>query len=92
MTIEERVRSASAQAAARPGRQWTGRMIAPLSDAGQGTPASFVSRSFTLSSAPSEAVLHISAQGLYRAFINGRRVGDDLLPRLHRPSRAHPLE
>ncbi|MEK1932093.1 MAG: family 78 glycoside hydrolase catalytic domain [Pararhizobium sp.] len=54
-------------------------MIAPLSDAGQGTPASFVARSFALSSVPEKVVLNISAQGLYRAFVNGRRVGEDLL-------------
>jgi alpha-L-rhamnosidase len=78
MTILER-RLEAAQAAARPGRQWTGRMIAPLSDAGQGTPASFVGRNFSLADLPADVVLHISAQGLYRAFINGQRVGDDLL-------------
>ena len=79
MTIQGRVRSTSGQAAARSGRRWAGRMIAPLSDAGQGTPASFVSRNFPLSAVPVEAALHISAQGLYRAFVNGKRVGNDLL-------------
>jgi alpha-L-rhamnosidase len=79
MTIQERVRGVSAQATSRPGRGWTGQMIAPLSDAGQGTPASFVASSVSLTSVPAEAILHISAQGLYRAFINGVRVGTDLL-------------
>jgi len=60
-------------------RTWTGQMIAPLSDAGQGSQASFVARDFTLAEVPSAVTLHISAQGLYRAFINGHRVGDDLL-------------
>lgn len=78
MTILERVRE-PAQERSRVGRSWTGRMIAPLSDAGQGTPASFVARSFALSTVPEKVVLHISAQGLYRAFVNGRRVGGDLL-------------
>ena len=76
MTMHERVRGAAAQ---RPGRGWTGRMIAPLSDAGRATPASFVAQGFSLSAVPASAVLHVSAQGLYRAFINGKRVGDDLL-------------
>jgi alpha-L-rhamnosidase len=38
-----------------------------------------VARNFDLAKIPSEAVLHITAQGLYRAFVNGVRVGDDLL-------------
>ena len=58
---------------------WSAQMIAPLSDAGQGTPASFVAQDFTLSAVPADARLRISAQGLYRCFINGIRVGQDLL-------------
>jgi alpha-L-rhamnosidase len=62
------------------GRAWTAQMIAPLSDAGQGTQASFVGRDFDLDKVPGGPVwLHVSAQGLYRAFLNGQRVGDDLL-------------
>lgn len=57
----------------------TARMIRPLADRGVGTPASFVGKSFTLDSVPNSATLHISALGLYRSFINGRRVGNDLL-------------
>jgi len=76
MTMHERVRGATAQ---RSGREWTGRMIAPLSDAGRATPASFVAQGFSLAAVPASAVLHLSAQGLYRAFINGKRVGQDLL-------------
>jgi alpha-L-rhamnosidase len=60
-------------------RKWSAQMIAPLSDRGQGTAASFVGRTFDLTAVPSEATLHISAQGLYRCFINGQRVGDDVL-------------
>jgi len=58
---------------------WQARMIRPLSDKGVGTPASFVARSFALEKVGGSEVLHISALGLYRAFINGRRVGNDLL-------------
>lgn len=54
-------------------------MIRPLSDQGQGTPASFVQKRFDLDAVDGSEVLHISALGLYRAFINGQRVGDDLL-------------
>ena len=54
-------------------------MIAPSCDAGQGTAGTFVSREFQLDAVPSTARLRISALGLYRAFINGRRVGDDLV-------------
>ncbi len=59
--------------------QFAASMIAPDCDAGQGTAGTFVSRRFTLEKSPTEATLRISALGLYRAFINGRRVGNDLL-------------
>ncbi len=54
-------------------------MIAPVADRGQGTPATFVSKSFSLAHVSADTQLHISAQGLYRCFINGERVGQDLL-------------
>ncbi|WP_283192840.1 alpha-L-rhamnosidase [Rhizobium sp. AN80A] len=59
---------------------WSGAsMIAPSCDAGQGTAGTFVSRDFTLAERPQTATLRISALGLYRAFVNGNRVGLDLL-------------
>jgi alpha-L-rhamnosidase len=54
-------------------------MIAPEVDAGQGAVGSFVATSWELADAPAAATLRISALGLYRAFINGKRVGEDLL-------------
>ena len=54
-------------------------MISPLADQGVGTRASFLRKTFTLSSRGEAETLRISALGLYRAFINGVRVGDDLL-------------
>ena len=54
-------------------------MIAPLADMGQGTQSSFVCQTFDLDKVPADAVLRISALGLYRCFINGMRVGTDLL-------------
>ncbi len=54
-------------------------MIAPTCDAGQGTAGTFVSREFAVGTITPGTTLRISALGLYRAFINGRRVGDDLL-------------
>ncbi len=62
-----------------PPRTWTARMIAPLCDKGNETPASFVAKEFTLDSVPQGAELAISAHGLYRCYLNGRRVGNDLL-------------
>lgn len=59
-------------------RDWSASMIAPSVDAGEGTQASFVSTSFDVASSGSP-VLYISAQGLYRVFINGSRVGQDCL-------------
>jgi len=54
-------------------------MVRPLADKGEGTPASFLQKSFVLESKTGKEVLRISALGLYRAFINGQRVGNDLL-------------
>ncbi len=59
--------------------QFTASMIGPSCDGGQATPGTFVSREFTLEAVPAEATLRISALGLYRAFLNGKRVGNDLL-------------
>ncbi len=62
-----------------PAYVWAAQMIRPLADAGVGARASFLRRTFPLSAVPNDAVLRISARGLYRAFINGVRVGDDQL-------------
>jgi alpha-L-rhamnosidase len=61
------------------GRAWVADMIAPAGDEGQGTRASFVTRTFSLDTVPPGVDLFISALGLYRCFINGKRVGDDVL-------------
>jgi alpha-L-rhamnosidase len=63
----------------RPAFSPKAKMVAPRCDAGQGTSGTFVSRQFALDSVPASAILTISALGLYRAFINGKRVGEDLL-------------
>ena len=54
-------------------------MIAPSCDPGEGKQASFVSCAFDLAAVDPNSVLHVSAQGLYQVFINGTRVGTDLL-------------
>lgn len=54
-------------------------MIAPGCDAGTGGAGCFVARDFQLSAVPVGAKLRISALGLYRAFLNGQRIGNDLL-------------
>lgn len=79
MSLVEQNRSGAAGQSMHSGRSWSARMVAPESDAGQGKRASFVSKNFSLSAIPNKATLHITAQGLYRAFVNGVRVGDDLL-------------
>lgn len=58
---------------------WTAQMVRPLADQGVGTRASFLRKSFVLSSPSGAETLRISALGLYRAFINGKRVGHDQL-------------
>lgn len=65
-------------AANRETRIWAADMIAPSVDAGVGSQSSFVATSFA-ASGDGEHILHISAFGLYRAFVNGRRVGSDCL-------------
>lgn len=58
---------------------WVAKMIHPLADGGEGTPASLVTREFHVSRILGNEVLRISALGLYRAFVNGRRIGSDVL-------------
>lgn len=58
---------------------WAASMLAPLADKGVGHQASYLRHVFSLEHAATDAVLRISALGLYRCFINGQRVGDDQL-------------
>lgn len=58
---------------------WVAQMVHPLADQGVETPASFISKDFELSGVSGDETLCISALGLYRCFINGKRVGNDLL-------------
>ena len=60
-------------------RQWEGEMIAAVGDEGQGTQAWYMAKIFSLDAVPATVDLFISALGLYRCFINGARVGEDLL-------------
>lgn len=57
---------------------FTARMIRPLSDGGVGAQQPFLRKTFRLAG-KGAATLRISALGLYRAIINGKRVGDDQL-------------
>ncbi|UXN76034.1 family 78 glycoside hydrolase catalytic domain (plasmid) [Devosia sp. A8/3-2] len=61
------------------GFAWAGKMVRPLSDKGEGTPASGLKRLFAVSKILGNEILRISALGLYRIFINGHRVGNDVL-------------
>ena len=61
------------------GRRWAARMVRPLADRGVGEQASFLRKTVRLDGAYPDALLRISALGLYRCFINGVRVGDDQL-------------
>lgn len=79
MGLEGQVRAGSAVDKLLPKNGFSAEMIAPACDAGTGGPGSFVARDFDIAQAGEGAVLHLSAQGLYRAFLNGARVGDDLL-------------
>ena len=68
-----------APATAAPTHSWTAAMVRPLADRGEGQPASFLTKTFHLASVHGAEVLRISALGLFRVFINGVRVGNDLL-------------
>lgn len=65
--------------AERPQFDWSAQMVRPVADAGVGTPASFLRKQFELAAPSGREILRISALGLYRVFINGTRVGNDLL-------------
>ena len=60
-------------------RQWSAQMISPTCDGGQGTQGTFLRKEFIWEGEPKNIHLFISALGLYRAYLNGQRVGDDLL-------------
>lgn len=79
MRLDGPVRAKSAASNVLPKNAFTAQMIAPACDAGTGGPGSFVARDFALERLEAGSLLHLSAQGLYRAFLNGHRVGHDLL-------------
>jgi alpha-L-rhamnosidase len=76
---DARVASAPVAAHSRNPVAWTAEMVRPSADAGEGGQASFLRKEFDLAEVAGNERLLISAQGLYRAFINGERVGDDVL-------------
>ena len=71
--------SAAGGAGAVQRHRWAAAMVHPLSDGGVGTPAPFLEQRFQLQQVTGGEVLRISALGLYRCFIYGLRVGEDLL-------------
>ncbi len=71
--------SPSAATPVRMADEWCAQMIAPLSDKGVGNQSPYLSRHFDLAGPVEGARLRISALGLYRCFINGTRVGNDVL-------------
>ena len=79
MGLEGQGRALSAAGGSVRGRRLTAAMIAPGCDGGTGGPGSYVARDFDLAQVETGSILHLSAQGLYRAFLNGARVGRDLL-------------
>ncbi len=79
MGLLGQVQTGSANGKVLPKIDFTAEMIAPGCDAGTGGAGSFVAREFDLATVQAGSLLHLSAQGLYRAFLNGHRVGSDLL-------------
>src|SRR5579871_5207114 len=56
--------------------QWIGFQTAP--DTSESGPAPFLRQTFTTAKGVRQARLYASARGLYSAFLNGRRVGQDI--------------
>jgi alpha-L-rhamnosidase len=54
-------------------------MIAPLCMGGYGSRASFITQTFLAPDVDQAVKLRISARRLYRAFVNGLYVGNDVL-------------
>lgn len=79
MGLDGQVRAMSADGKLLPEHGFSAEMIAPDCDGGTGGPGCFVARDFDLDRVEPGTILHLSAQGLYRAFLNGHRVGVDLL-------------
>lgn len=79
MGLEGQLRALTPADSDRSANGFTAEMISPSCDGGTGGPGCFVAKEFDLVQVPAGSVLHLSAQGLYRAFLNGERVGDDLL-------------
>jgi alpha-L-rhamnosidase len=77
--VNEIASPAATIAAAREKHVWIARMIHPESDPGVGGASPFVTRTFDLDAVTGSERLRITAFGLYRAFINGKRVGSDQL-------------
>lgn len=65
--------------AVRTGRTWSAKKIVPATDNGVGSRAPCVATWFDLNADDTDATLFITAWGLYRCFINGERVGNDVL-------------
>ena len=60
-------------------KPWTAKMIRPSCDEGVATRSTFVRKSLHLDAVSGHETLRITALGLYRALINGQRVGSDAL-------------
>ena len=79
MGLEKQVRARSEIRKSLQTHVFSAQMIAPSCDGGTGGPGSYVARAFEMPAVAEGAVLYLSALGLYRAFLNGHRVGQDLL-------------
>jgi alpha-L-rhamnosidase len=79
MTIHANPALARDWAAQVENRPWTAVMIRPLADRGVESQASFLHSTFEIDNPGQQALLRISALGLYVCFINGMRVGTDIL-------------
>lgn len=79
MNLQDPTALAASGAFPAAAHRWSARMITPTTDGGEGTHAPLVAARFDLPGVPRAAQLRISALGLYCAFINGQRVGADVL-------------
>jgi alpha-L-rhamnosidase len=77
--LTELAQRGSSTASGTGSHRWRARFIAAAAPAPQGGPCPLFRTEFELAEAAATATLRISALGVYEVFINGRRVGDELL-------------
>ncbi|MHA7189438.1 glycoside hydrolase family 78 protein [Arthrobacter sp. MDT2-16] len=62
-----------------PAIPWQGSFVSAAQPSNSGDPAVYFRRDFTVTDVPVRAVLHVTGLGIVVPYLNGRRVGDEVL-------------